>query len=106
MLYNFKYSIFGGTFMSKNSDNNSIFGGCLRFFLILSLFSSTLGSMLYLDMKPKDKIKEEIIKKGDEFSIDNKDLSNYIDVLEDLDVSYNTYKDGDKITIKIDRPNK
>ncbi len=92
--------------MSKNSNDHSMFGVCLKFFLILSLLSSTLGSMLYLDMKPKDKIKEEIIKKGDEFSIDNKDLSNYMDVLEDLDVSYNTYKDGDKITIKIDRPNK
>ncbi len=97
---------FGGMLMSKNSNNNSMFGGCLRFFLILSLFSSTLGSMLYLDMKPKDKIKEEIIKKGDEFSIDNKDLSDYINVLEDLDISYNTYKDDDKTTIKIDRSNK
>ena len=92
--------------MSKNSNDHSMFGGCLRFFLMLSLLSSTLGSMLYLDMKPKDKIKEEIIKKGDEFSIDNKDLSNYMNVLEDLDISYNTYKDGDKTTIKIDRSNK
>ncbi len=84
-----------------------MFGGCLGFFVILSLFSVTLlGSALYLDMKPKDKIKGEIIKKGDEFSIDNKDLSNYMDVLEDLDISYNTYKDGDKTTIKIDRSNK
>ena len=84
-----------------------MFGGCLGLFVILSLFSVTLlGSALYLNMKPKDKIKEEIIKKGDEFSIDNKDLSNYIDVLEDLDISYNTYKDGDKTTVKIDRPNK
>ena len=92
--------------MSKNSNDHSMFGVCLKFFLILSLFSSTLGSMLYLDMKPKDKIKEEIIKKGDEFSIDNKDLSNYMDVLKDLDISYNTYKDGNKTTIKIDRSNK
>lgn len=84
-----------------------MFGGCLGLFVILSLFSVTLlGSALYLDMKPKDKIKGEIIKKGDEFSIDNKDLSNYMDVLEDLDISYNTYKDGDKTTIKIDRSNK
>ena len=84
-----------------------MFGGCLGFFVILSLFSVTLlGSALYLDMKPKDKIKEEIIKKGDEFSIDNKDLSDYINVLEDLDISYNTYKDDDKTTIKIDRSNK
>lgn len=84
-----------------------MFGGCLGLFVTLSLFSVTLlGSALYLNMKPKDKIKEEIIKKGDEFSIDNKDLSNYIDVLEDLDISYNTYKYGDKTTVKIDRPNK
>lgn len=93
--------------MSKNNSDRSMFGGCLGFFVILSLFSVTLlGSALYLDMKPKDKIKGEIIKKGDEFSIDNKDLSNYMDVLEDLDISYNTYKDGDKTTIKIDRSNK
>lgn len=93
--------------MSKNNSDRSMFGGCLGLFVILSLFSVTLlGSALYLDMKPKDKIKGEIIKKGDEFSIDNKDLSNYMDVLEDLDISYNTYKDGDKTTIKIDRSNK
>ena len=93
--------------MSKNSSDHSMFGGCLGLFAILSLFSvALLGSALYIDMKPKDKIKEEIIKKGDEFSIDNKDLSNYIDILEDLDISYNTYKDGDKTTIKIDRSNK
>lgn len=93
--------------MSKNNSDRSMFGGCLGLFVILSSFSVTLlGSALYLDMKPKDKIKEEIIKKGDEFSIDNKDLSNYIDVLEDLDISYNTYKDGDKTTVKIDRSNK
>ena len=93
--------------MSKNSSDHSMFGGCLGLFVILSLFSVTLlGSALYLNMKPKDKIKEEIIKKGDEFSIDNKDLSNYMNVLEDLDISYNTYKDGDKTTIKIDRSNK
>ncbi len=93
--------------MSKNSSDHSMFGGCLGLFAILSLFSVTLlGSALYLDMKPKDKIKGEIIKKGDEFSIDNKDLSKYMDVLEDLDISYNTYKDGDKTAIKIDRSNK
>ena len=93
--------------MSKNSDNTTDrYGGCLRFFLILSLFSSTLGSMLYLDMKPKDKIKEEIIKKGDEFSIDNKDLSDYRNVLEDLNLNYTTSKNGDKITVKINRSNK
>ena len=84
-----------------------MFVGCIGFFTMLSLFSALLiGSTLYLNMLPKDKIKEEIIKKGDEFSIDNKDLSNYIDVLEDLDISYNTYKDSDKTTIKIDRSNK
>ena len=57
-------------------------------------------------MKPKDEIKEEIIKKGDEFSVDSEDLSKYIDVLEDLNLSYKTSKDGDKIIIKINRPNK
>lgn len=59
-------------------------------------------------MKPKNEIKEEIIKKGDTFSVDNKDLSKYVDVLEDLNISYKTSKDGDsgKTVIKIDRPNK
>lgn len=93
--------------MSENNSDHSMFVGCIGFFTMLSLFSALLiGSTLYLNMLPKDKIKEEIIKKGDEFSIDNKDLSNYIDVLEDLDISYNTYKDSDKTTIKIDRSNK
>ena len=93
--------------MSKNSNDHSMFVGCLGLFVILSLLSVTLlGSTLYLNMKPKDKIRGEIIKKGDEFSIDNKDLSNYIDVLEDLDISYKTSKDGDKTAIKINRSNK
>ena len=93
--------------MSKNSSDHSMFGGCLGLFVILSLFSATLlGSALYLNMKPKDKIKEEIIKKGDEFSIDNKDLSDYTNVLEDLNLNYTTSKDGDKTTVKIDRSNK
>ncbi len=93
--------------MSKNSSDHSMFGGCLGLFVILSLFSVTLlGSALYLNMKPKDKIKEEIIKKGDEFLIDNKDLSDYTNVLEDLNLNYTTSKDGDKTTVKIDRSNK
>ena len=84
-----------------------MFGGCLGLFVILSLFSITLlGSALYLDMKPKDEIKEEIIRQGDEISISNEELSKYIDVLEDLNLSYKTFKDGDKTTIKIDRSNK
>ena len=93
--------------MTKNNRYYKEAGGCLGIVFALLLFSITLlGSMLYLDMEPKNKVKEEIIKKGDTFLIDNKDLSKYVDVLEDLDISYNTYKDGDKITIKIDRPNK
>lgn len=71
------------------------------------LFSITLlGSILYLDMEPKNRIKEDIIKKGDEFSIDNKDLSDYINVLEDLNLNYTTSKDGNKTTVKINRSNK
>lgn len=51
------------------------------------LFSITLlGSILYLDMEPKNRIKEDIIKKGDKFSIDNKHLSDYINVLENLNI--------------------
>ena len=51
------------------------------------LFSITLlGSISYLDMEPKNRIKEDIIKKGDKFSIDNKHLSDYINVLENLNI--------------------
>ncbi len=89
--------------MSK--DNHS--DGCFPFLLLIFLFCWSLyGSISYLDMKPKDEIKDEIIKKGDEFSVNSKDLSKYIDVLEDLNLSYKTSKDGDKIIIKINRPNK
>ena len=37
-------------------------------------------------MEPKNRIKEDIIKKGDKFSIDNKHLSDYINVLENLNI--------------------
>ena len=57
-------------------------------------------------MEPKNRIKEDIIKKGDEFSIDNKDLADYINVLEDLNLNYTTSKDGNKTTVKINRSNK
>lgn len=51
------------------------------------LFSITLlGPISYLDMEPKNRIKEDIIKKGDKFSIDNKHLSDYINVLENLNI--------------------
>lgn len=93
--------------MSENNSDHSMFVGCIGFFTILSLFSALLiGSTLYLNMLPKDKIKEEIIRQGDEISISNEELSKYIDVLEDLNLSYKTFKDGDKTTIKIDRSNK
>ena len=41
-----------------------------------------MGSILYLDMEPKNQI-----KKGDKLSIDNKHLSDYINVLENLNIS-------------------
>ena len=37
-------------------------------------------------MEPKNRIKEDIIKKGDKFSTDNKHLSDYINVLENLNI--------------------
>lgn len=89
--------------MSK--DNHS--DGCFPFLLLIFLFCWSLyGSISYLDMKPKDAIKDEIIKKGDEFSVNSKDLSKYINVLEDLGLNYKTHGDGDKTIIKIVRPNK
>ena len=90
-------------FMSKNNNSHSIFGGCLPFLLG---FSIVFIATSYLDTEPKNRIKEDIIKKGDEFSIDNKDLSNYINVLEDLNLNYTTSKDGNKTTVKINRSNK
>ena len=92
--------------MSKNNSNHSEVGGCLGFVFVLLLFSwMCFGFISYIYMKPKDEIKEEIIKKGDTFSVDNKDLSKYIDVLEDLNLNYKTSKDGDggRTVIKINR---
>lgn len=74
--------------------------------MLALLFITTFGSILYLNMEPKNRIKEDIIKKGDEISISNEELSKYIDVLEDLGLNYKTHKDGDKTIIKIDRSNK
>ena len=92
--------------MSKDYNNNNN-DGCFSFLLLIALCCCLVfGFISYIDMKPKDEIKEEIIKKGDEFSVDSEDLSKYIDVLEDLNLSYKTSKDGDKIIIKINRPNK
>lgn len=93
--------------MSKDNYNNNNNDGCFSFLLLIALCCCLVfGFISYIDMKPKDEIKEEIIKKGDEFSVDSEDLSKYIDVLEDLNLSYKTSKDGDKIIIKINRPNK
>ena len=64
----FIYSIFGGTFMSENNSDHSMFVGCIGFFTILSLFSALLiGSTLYLNMLPVTKagpILRAIRKKG------------------------------------------
>ena len=89
--------------MSKNSNDHSMFGVCLKFFLLLSLLSSTLGSMLYLDMKPKDKIKEEIIKKGNSFTVNNNQLKEYTDVLDNLEINYTLKKSSDITNININR---
>lgn len=95
--------------MAINKSYRKEAGGCIGFiFMLLLLFITSFGSILYLETEPKDRIKEEIIKKGDTFSVDSKDLSKYIDVLEDLNLSYKTSKDSDgaKTVIKIDRSNK
>lgn len=95
--------------MSKNNSKHSDTEGCFPFLLLIVLFCwSLFGSLSYIYMKPKDEIKEEIIRQGDEISISNEELSKYIDVLEDLDLKYKVSKDSDssKTVIKIDRPNK
>jgi|GEM_PF-691529 hypothetical protein len=99
--------------MAKNNSNHSevaagCLGGCLGFvFILLLLGWISFIFISYVDMKPKDAIKEEIIKKGDKFSVDSEDLSKiYRHVLEDLSLSYKTSKDGDKTIIKINRSNK
>ena len=95
--------------MSKNNSNHSDVGGCLGFVFVLLLISwMCFGFISYIYMKPKDEIKEEIIRQGDEISISNEELSKYIDVLKDLDLKYKISKDGDssKTVIKIDRSNK
>ena len=46
--------------MAKDNNNPSIFGGCLPFLLGFSLVFIATS---YLDTEPKNRIKEDIIKK-------------------------------------------
>lgn len=48
-------------------------------------------------------IKDEIIKKGDSFTINNNQLKEYIDILNNLEINYTLDKSGDSTTININR---
>ena len=95
--------------MNKDNGEHNHTEGCFPLLLLIFLFCwSLFGALSYIDMKPKDEIKEEILRQGDEISISNEELSKYIDVLKDLDLKYKISKDSDssKTVIKIDRSNK
>ena len=93
--------------MNKDNGEHNHTEGCFPLLLLIFLFCwSLFGSLSYIDLKPKDEIKEEILRQGDEISISNEELSKYIDVLEGLGLNYKIHKDGDKTIIKINRPNK
>lgn len=48
-------------------------------------------------------IKDEIIKKGDSFAVNNNQLKEYIDILDDLEINYTLKKNGDSTNININR---
>ena len=48
-------------------------------------------------------IKDEIIKKGDSFAVNNNQLKEYIDILDDLEINYTLKKSGDSTNININR---
>ena len=48
-------------------------------------------------------IKDEIIKKGDSFTVNNNQLKEYIDILNNLEINYTLDKSGDSTTININR---
>ncbi|MDO4868144.1 MAG: hypothetical protein Q4A23_00565 [bacterium] len=51
----------------------------------------------------KSNIKDEIIKKGDSFTVNNNQLKEYIDILDDLEINYTLKKSGDSTNININR---
>ena len=48
-------------------------------------------------------IKNEIIKKGDSFTVNNNQLKEYMDILNNLEIDYTLDKSGDSTTININR---
>lgn len=48
-------------------------------------------------------IKDEIIKKGDSFTVNNNQLKEYMDILNNLEIDYTLDKSGDSTTININR---
>ena len=75
--------------------------------LILLIFSSIFYTYkaLAIDSRIiyKSNIKDEIIKRGDSFAVENNQLKEYIDILDDLEINYTLEKSGDNTTININR---
>lgn len=75
--------------------------------LILLIFSSIFYTYkaLAIDSRiiHKSNIKDEIIKRGDSFAVENNQLKEYIDILDDLEINYTLEKSGDNTTININR---
>lgn len=92
MLYNFVYSIFGGTFMTyhDHSKDDEGFGGCI---LAIALFFAIL-LLAFLFGSSTVSSKKEII-------VENSNLTSYTEAAEKLKLSYKIKNSGDKKKIII-----
>lgn len=75
--------------------------------LILLIFSSIfyIYKALAIDSRiiNDSNIKDEIIKKGDSFTVSNNQLKEYINILDNLEINYTLKKSGDNTTVNINR---
>lgn len=74
---------------------------------ILLIFSSIfyIYKALAIDSRiiNDSNIKDEIIKKGDSFTVSNNQLKEYINILDNLEINYTIKKSGDNTTVNINR---
>ena len=74
---------------------------------ILLIISSIFYTYKALVIDPRiindSNIKDEIIKKGDSFTVNNNQLKEYMDILNNLEIKYTLDKSGDGTNININR---
>ncbi len=77
----------------------------LLFILLIISFIFYTYKALVIDSRTINdiNIKDEIIKKGDSFTVNNNQLKEYIDILNNLEIDYTLDKSGDSTTININR---